>query len=172
MDYITLFREKNIEDGTQYPLNDISIARLFYDIHSKNICYVIEPKIWYSYDGRRWVKGDGGLGVMEYCKRFVQALAVYADMCDDGSEESKAFIKYVAELHKRRRREGLLSDAKSILPKSLAHFDRDRMLFNCHNGTFSLKDMALHPHRAEDYITKISRVKYNANAFANGGAVL
>jgi hypothetical protein len=28
MDYLTLFKEKHIEDNEQYPHNDISVARL------------------------------------------------------------------------------------------------------------------------------------------------
>ena len=65
---------------------------------------------------------------------------------DDGGEESKAFIKYAKGLHSRRRREGLLSDARSIAPKSLAAFDRARFLLNCQNGTFSFKDFDLKLH--------------------------
>jgi putative DNA primase/helicase len=69
-------------------------------------------------------------------------------------------MKYADDLHMCRRREGLLRDARSIAPKNLAAFDRDWSLFNCANGTYSLRDMVLHPHSATDYITKISRVKY------------
>jgi len=164
MDYFTLFKEKHIEDNAEYPHNDIGIARLFYDLHSAAICYVVEAKTWYTYNGKRWLKDDGGLWVMERCKDFSQALAKYAETLDDGSDESKAFMKYTSGFHSRRRREGLLSDARSIAPKSLNSFDRDRTLFNCQNGTYSLSESALRPHRAEDYITKISRVKYSDSA--------
>ena len=92
MDYTTLFNEKHIEDNDQYPRNDIGIARLFYDLHSTAICYVMESKTWYTYNGKRWLKDEGGLWVMERCKDFAQSLAVYAESLDDGGEESKAFI--------------------------------------------------------------------------------
>ena len=164
MDYLSLFKEKNVAEGDSYSHNDIGIAKLFYDLHSAAICYVIEAKTWYVYTGKRWIKDDGGLLVMEKCKDFAQALATYAKIADDGSDEGKAFMKFASGFHSRRKREGLLSDARSTAPKTLAHFDRDRTLFNCQNGTFSLADMALRPHDAEDLITKISRVKYNADA--------
>jgi putative DNA primase/helicase len=125
---------------------------------------VVESKTWYSYTGKRWVKDEGGLWVMERCKEFAQAYRKYAESLDDGSEESKAFIKYATGFHTRRKREGLLSDARSIAPKSIANFDRDRMLLNCINGTLSLKDFDLKPHNAGDYITKITRVKYDHTA--------
>lgn len=164
MEYLTKFKELNIADNPTYPHNDIGMAKLFYDLHSSIICYVVEAKTWYTYNGKRWVKDEGGLYVMERCKDFAQAFISYAESVDDGSDESKAFTKYAAGFHSRRRREGLLSDARSINPKSLNTFDRDGMLFNCQNGTFSLSELALRPHRAEDYITKISRVKYTAEA--------
>lgn len=161
MDYFTLFKEKHIEDNADYPHNDIGVAKLFYDLHSVVICYVVEAKTWYTYTGKRWIKDEGGLWVMERCKDFAQALITYAGSMDDGSDEGKAFMKYAAGFHSRRRREGLLSDARSIAPKTLAAFDRDRLLLNCQNGTFSLRNMALRPHAATDYITKMSRAKYD-----------
>jgi len=160
MDYISLFREMHIENNPTYPHNDIGIAKLFYDLHNAAACYVVEAKAWYAYDGKRWAKDDGGLYVMEMCKSFVQALVSYAESVDDGGEENKAFMKYVSGLHKRRRREGLLCDARSIAPKSLSYFDKDRLLLNCYNGTYDLRTMKFRQHSADDYITKISRVKY------------
>ncbi|MCL2343138.1 MAG: phage/plasmid primase, P4 family [Firmicutes bacterium] len=164
MDYFTLFKEKHIEDNEVYPHNDIGVARLFFDLHSAVICYVVEAKTWYTYSGKRWIKDEGNLWVMERCKDFAQALIKYAETMDDGSEESVAFIKYTSGFHGRRRREGLLSDARSIAPKSLSTFDRNRLLFNCQNGTFDLRAMKLRPHSAADYITKISNVQYTEGA--------
>jgi phage/plasmid-associated DNA primase len=164
MDYIEAIKAAGFGVNPAYPRNGIGIAKLFYDLHSGVICYVVESKTWYTYTGKVWKKDEGGLWVMERCKDFAQALAVYAESSDDGDEDSKAFIKYASGFHSRRRREGLLSDARSIAPKSLAAFDRDRTLFNCHNGTVNLQNFGLQSHRAEDYITKISRVRYDADA--------
>lgn len=164
MEYIALLNEKNLMNNPAYPHNDIGIARLFFDLHSAAICYVIEAKTWYIYRGRFWKKDEGGLYVMELCKDFAQALIAYAESQDDGSDESKLFIKYVAGFHSRRRRESLLSDARSIAPKSLNAFDHDRLLLNCQNGTFDLREMKLRPHSASDYITKMARAKFVEDA--------
>ena len=164
IDYISLFKEKNVQDSLEYPCNDIGIAKLFYDIHSRDICYVMESKTWYSYNGKRWLKDEGGLYIMERCKSFVQSLSMYAKSLGDGSEGGKAFEKYATGFHTRRKREGLLSDARSVAPKSLSDFDKNKMLLNCQNGTFNLEIFGLQPHRAEDYITKITRVRYDHEA--------
>jgi len=160
LDYISKFQALQLEKGEHYPINDIGIAQLFFDLHSAALCYVVEPKAWYVYTGKRWHKDEGSLWVMERCKDFSQTLFQYAKSVDDGADESKAFIKYTSGFHKRTRREGLLSDAKSIAPKSLADFDCDRWLFNCQNGTYDLKAMELRPHNPADFITKLSRVRY------------
>jgi len=158
------FHELQIEQNPDYPRNDIGVAKLFFDLHRSAACYVVESKAWYVYNGRQWVKDDGGLYVMELCKSFAQSLVVYAASVNDGSDGSNAFIKHVTGFTGRKRREGLLSDARSIAPKSLDDFDRDKLLFNCQNGTYSLTDMALRPHNSKDYITKISKVKYMDDA--------
>ena len=163
-DYMTLFSEKHIENCTDYPHNDIGMSRLFFDLHGEQICYVVEAKTWYVDDNRRWVKDEGGLVTMEHCKNFAQALAMYAEANDDGIDKGKAFIKYTAGFHSRRRREGLLSDARSIAPRSLTDFDRNTKLLNCLNGTINLSNMTLQPHSPKDFITKLARVKHDPAA--------
>jgi len=84
----------------------------------------------------------------------------YAEIHNAGDADGKAFVQYASGFHSRRRRDGLLSDARSIAPKKLTMFDRDKMLFNCFNGTYNLGTMTLQPHSPDDYITKMSRVEY------------
>jgi putative DNA primase/helicase len=152
MDYMTKFREMNAADNAVYQLNDIGVARLFFELHSSQLRYVIESKSWYAYDGRRWIKDDCGLKAMELCKAFVEAYSEY--MKESAPEDKQWMVKFATGLAGRKRREGILSDARSISPMSLTMFDRDKLLFNCKNGTYSLNDMALLPHRPEDFYYK------------------
>jgi putative DNA primase/helicase len=154
---ITLLAEKN----EAYPRNDIGTARLFYDLYSGVIRYVVEAKTWYVYDGKRWLKDEGGFRTMEMCKSFATAYSDYAvNACSDDTE----FLKYTGKWASRRSRESVLNDAKSIAPMSLSAFDTNRYLLNLQNGTYNLQTFTLQPHRAEDYITKIARVRYNPRA--------
>ncbi|MCL2853357.1 MAG: hypothetical protein FWE20_10075 [Defluviitaleaceae bacterium] len=109
MDYITLFKEYRVEANSDYPRNDIGMAKLFFDLHSKEMCYVVEAKSWYIYTGKRWQKDDGSLWVMERCKDFAQALMRYAEIHNAGDADGKAFVQYASGFHSRRRRDGLLS---------------------------------------------------------------
>ena len=161
MDYMTLFKEKNIQDSAEYPRNDIGITRLFYDLHSGVIRYVTESKTWFFYDGRKWLKKNGMFRAMELCKDFAQAYSEYATVHHADDED---FLKYAAKLTSRRNREGLLSDARSIAPASLSDFDRDKYLLNVQNGTLNLKNFALQPHNPTDMITKMAPVKFDPKA--------
>jgi putative DNA primase/helicase len=160
-EYHTLFREMNVGDNPLYSHDDIGVARLFYDVHSDSIRYIVEAKAWYIYDGTRWLSDSGSLRVMELCKSFVRAFCEYAQ---EVHGDDAVFIKYAEKLKTRRRREGILCDARSIEPMSLSAFDTNKWLLNCSNGTVNLQDFCLQPHRPEDYITKIARVKYDLAA--------
>ena len=164
MDYASSFSELRIESNYDYPRNDIGVASLFYDLHRGFIRYVMEAKTWFVYSGRHWFKDEGGFRVMECCKGFAQSYAVYAKSFEDGTPESKEFSKYAAGLTSRKRREGILSDARSIEPMSLMEFDKNKMLLNCLNGTYNLSEMALLPHNPADYITKKAWVNFKPGA--------
>ncbi len=150
----------NVNENPRYPLNDIGIARLFYDIYKEKICYVPESKSWYIFDNQRWVK-DSAMGIMELCKTFSESFYKYAVSLPDDTE---FIVKYATSLHGRKKRESILRDACSISPRSLSLFDNDKLLLNCQNGTYNLKTMELQPHNPNDYLTKISNVEYSENA--------
>ena len=104
IDYPSSFREHRVECSDQYPLNDIGLARLFYDLHARVLCYVVESKAWYIYNGKVWSKDEEALGAMEYCKSFAEAFLTYAHNIDDGSEQAKLFVKRAAAFQSRRRK--------------------------------------------------------------------
>jgi putative DNA primase/helicase len=161
MDYINEIKAAGFGENTLYPRNDIGITRLFYDLNSGIIRYGIESKVWFFYDGRKWLKKNGQFRAMELCKDFTQAFSEYAGLNHAYDEE---FIKYAGKLTNRRNREGILGDARSIAPVSLSDFDRDKYLLNLQNGTLNLNDLVLLPHNPADMITKIAPVKFDPEA--------
>ena len=164
MDYQFIFREMEFERSSKYKHNDISIANIFHYLHSDKICYVVESKAWFTYNGKHWEKDECSLTIMELCKNFVQALATYGEAFAFVDDDGKAFAKYTSGFHTRRKREGLLSDARSIAPKSLNDFDRNKLLFNCKNGTFNLQTMTLQRHSPSDFISKMANVQFVEDA--------
>jgi len=161
MDYIVKIKEAGFGESPSYPQNDIGIARLFYDLHSDVLRYVIEPKTWFAYDGGRWTQTKGLFNAAERCKDFTQGFIEYALKYHG---DDKEYLKYAAKSTGRRNREGILNDARSIAPMSISEFDRDRLLFNCPNGTLDLRTFGLRPHNPNDFITKLSGAKFNHKA--------
>jgi putative DNA primase/helicase len=157
MNYIDKMLEVGAGENPRYPRNDIGTAQLFYDLHSDNVRFVKEAEQWFAFDGRRWEKDIGGYVTAELCKEFVTAFGEYvSNCCADDSE----FCKYAAKLSSHYRREGILSDARSIAPLSMSDFDTHKPLLNLNNGTFDLSNMQLRPHRREDFITQLAPVDY------------
>lgn len=165
LDYVSTFKLLGLgkDSNPDYPANDIGVANLFFALHSNEMCYIREAKAWYIYTGRRWMKDEGGLAVAEKCKMFAGAYAKYADIMDDGSDENKAYVKWAKGMTNRKRRESIISDAKSIAPKDPSLFDRDKLLLNCKNGTYNLRTMKLQQHSSADYITKLADVSFRHN---------
>ena len=151
------------DSNRRYGWSDNGAGRLFADVFKPFARYVPERKVWYVYDGTRWVTDMAALKVMELCKDLSDALMTYALSIHD-EHKRKDYIKYCAKWQIRGVRITVLSDAQSVYPISMEEFDTDRYLFNCNNGTLNLRTMQFHDHSPEDRLTKIAPVKYDPNA--------
>lgn len=156
---IAMFEQLHIENSKKFPLNDMGIAQLFYEIFKNLVCYVLESKCWCIFDGKRWVKDVQQLKIMEHCKIFTYALADYGSRLQD-----EKVIKLAGSLCNIKRRENIIKDCTSINPKSLTEFDTEKLLFNCQNGILDLEKKKFVPHSSKHLITKLSNVIYDEKA--------
>lgn len=159
MTAVEWLRSVGAERNPKYALGDIGLSRLFYDLYREKLIFVINEKTWYTYNGKFWQKDISGLHTMEFCKEFVETLNAYAEIL--GNENYKKAVKALCS---RKKRESILTDTKSISPKNISDLDRDKLLFNCKNGTFNLATGTLQSYSPSDFITKISAVHYDNNA--------
>lgn len=159
---IAVFEQLHIESNKSFPLNDMGISQLFYEIFQSLICYVLESKCWYIFDGKRWVKDVQQLRIMEHCKIFTYALADYGSRLQD-----EKMIKLAGSLCNIKRRENIIKDCTSINPKSLGEFDGEKLLFNCQNGILDLQKKKFTPHSSKHLLTKLSNVTYDEKAKCN-----
>lgn len=156
------------DSNRRYSWSDNGAGRLFADVFKPYARYVPERKVWYIYDGTRWVTDMAALKVMELCKDLSDALMTYALSIHD-EHKRKDYIKHCAKWQIRGVRITVLSDAQSVYPISMEEFDTDRYLFNCNNGTLDLRTMQFRDHSPEDRLTKIAPVKYDPNAVLSLG---
>lgn len=153
----------NAASNKRYGMNDIGFGRLFADVFKPIARYVEERKKWFVYDGTRWFADAAGLRIAELGKKLADALLVYAAGLHD-EEQRKKVLDWCKRWVQRRFRDLYIREAQSIYPLSMSVFDQDAFLFNCANCTLDIRTGSAHEHTAEDYITKLSPVSYDASA--------
>lgn len=159
----TMLQDLQPESNPRYKNGDLGNGRLFADVFKDVARYVPERKMWFIYDGIRWVPDVGNLKAMELCKDLTDALILYAASIHDEGVRT-VFLDLCKKWHQRRYRETYIKEAQSVYPVAMEKFDSDIYLFNCRNGTLDLRDKTFREHRAEDFITKVSIVDYEPDA--------
>jgi len=151
------------ESNPRYHGTDIGKGRLYSDYYNRVARYVPERKLWYVFQGKRWIPDIGGLTAMQLCKKLADQLLTYALRIRD-EQARKEFIDQSMKWQARRTRETILKDAQGDYPIPMEAFDADPFLFNCQNGTLHLSSMEFLPHNPEEKLTKISDVMYDPEA--------
>lgn len=148
-----------------YHYSDRGTSELFADVFRCEIRYNTTAKEWYYYDGKVWKTDNGAMEIHIKAKQFFDALMIYAVSIEDEPAQ-KLFREYYGKFGSKNKRDILIKDAADCCYISSDELDRNPNLFNCQNGTFELDTMKFRPHSYEDYITKISNVVYNENAYS------
>lgn len=153
----------NVIASKRYAGNDIGFGRLFADVFKDVARFVPERKKWFVFDGTRWAADTAGLLVTELGKDLADALLIYASMLHD-EEKRTLILAWCRKWVQRRLRDIYIREAQSVYPLPVKTFDRDEYLFNCSNCTVDIRSGKAHEHTPEDYITKISPVKFDPGA--------
>lgn len=141
---------------------NIGNAARFVIRHGRDVRYSYPLGAWYVWTGNRWAVDERG-DVLRRAKDT--ALAIYREAAEETDDAKRAAVAdHATKTQKRERLTAMLELAKpdlAIVPDDL---DTDPHLFNCPNGTVDLRTMTLHPHRREDYITKLAGADYDPAA--------
>lgn len=152
-------------NNPRYQHGDIGCGRLFADIFKGNARYVPERKMYYIYDGIRWIPDIGNLKAMELCKDLADTLLLLVK--DIGNESKRSFfLDNIKKWYSRRSREIYLKEAQSVYPISASEFDKDKLLLNCLNGTYDLSSGKFREHDPKDLITRLAPTIYDPEAFS------
>lgn len=153
-------KEMKPEDNPRYCWADIGAGRLYADYFRSIARYVPERKMWYCFDGTRWVPDTGTVRAAEFCKQLADELNLYAILLDD--EKKKVdYMTYCRKWYNHNYRDTVLKEAHSVYPIKMDEFDTDIYAFNCENGTLHLNTMEFTPHNPEEKITKKAPVHYS-----------
>ena len=152
-----------LDDFTNYPLTDIGSSKLYADMFKNELRFVREMGLYFYYNGKVWVKDVGSIFAKRLAKKFaVKTVDKANGITDDKTRD--IFVKYYCKFNSFNAREKLIKDAQSVHLMEYSEFDNKPELYNCQNGTFNLKTGKLQKHNANDMLTQISNVTYDADA--------
>ena len=149
----------------RYESFQIGNAKMFVDYFRRIILMNDTRGCWYIYDGRVWRPDTHNLRISEMAKDFHDILLSFAATIT--SEDTRTrFLKRVHQLDQKKFRDIMIKDAgnDTDIAVRMEAFDRDKYLFNAHNGTIDLRTIEFKPHSPSDYLTKLSDVDYDPSA--------
>ena len=149
----------------RYDSLQIGNSKMYTDYYFPIILMNETRGCWYIYDGRVWRPDIHGLKSAEMAKRLREQLLEFAGTIT--SEDTRErFLKRVSSLDQKKIRDIMVKDAAatSEITVRMAAFDRDKYVFNCHNGTINLLTGEFKAHSPSDHLTKITEVDYDPDA--------
>ncbi|MBR6902140.1 MAG: hypothetical protein IKN30_08815, partial [Synergistaceae bacterium] len=164
------FLDKNIKDfrpeaSPRYENFQDGNSLLFVDYYMNIIRFVKEQNCWYFFNGKIWERDITGDILAGLARRFFRIIKDYANTIANKDERIR-FLKRVMKLDERKYRDLIIKDARSDsrLHADVSDFDKNIYLLNCPNGTYNLKTKEFTQHNSADFITKITRAEYKADA--------
>ncbi len=151
------------EIKSNYSWDDRGMCRLFSDVYRSTLRFNSTAKEWYRWDGKRWVKDEGGMNAQKRAKYFAEALVIYAATIEDEDTKS-SFLKFVGKYGQYRNRKTLVDDARSEEVISSADLDQHDHLYNCQNGIVNLNTYKQIPHDPKFLLSKVSKVVFDPSA--------
>lgn len=130
------------------------------------IRYCAEMRAWFIWDNGRFWREDKAAYILQFASQTIRRiLEVEANRATD-EDEAVALRKHAVLTQNISRARAMVDWAKSntaieITPVAL---DSDSMLINVGNGTLNLRTGGLQRYRAEDFMTRMIDVPYDATA--------
>jgi putative DNA primase/helicase len=129
--------------------SDDMLAGRFADRHASDLRYVAAWGKWFRWDGTRW-QPDQTLLAFDLARRICREASTQCNG-KDGAKAAIASAKTVAAVER-------LARADRRIAATVDQWDCDPWLLNTPSGVVDLRTGSSSPHRAEDYVTKITAV--------------
>jgi len=159
----------------QYTLDDYGNSLRFVNQHGSLVRWIPTGQkrsngLWSVYDTVKWnTEPVAGVHVRTLGTQTIKAIPNEAETKTD-KEQREATLKWGARCLDNRYLESMIERAKDNknIVKGIDEFDTDDYALNTPNGTLRLGEdsITLEPHNPEDYITKVTKARYNPEAKA------
>lgn len=132
--------------------------------HGDDIRYCFPTRRFHIWDGKHWPEDSTG-HVYRLAKQTARSLFDEAKAASN-PDRSKQLAQHAVKTQAEQRLDAMVRLVRSEpgIPVEPQDFDRDPWLFNVLNGTVDLKSGELRPHRRDDFLTKMSRIRLTTGA--------
>jgi putative DNA primase/helicase len=146
-----------------YLWNDTGNAERLSTLYGHELLYCSERKSYYVWTGLQWRFDEFVEAEKRAEKAMLEAFADARHIAD--GERRKAFLRFVNSSLSRAALANMLHLAKKkVRAVSVNDFDRDPWVLNVENGTVDLQTGSLRPHRADDFLSRLIRLRYDPHA--------
>jgi P4 family phage/plasmid primase-like protien len=151
--------------GDAFDFNDTGNAERLVALHGIDMRHCGAWRRWLVWDGKRWSLDELNR-VQLFAKNVSAQLAIEAERADVDPDRAADLMKFALRAGSRGSREAMVALAAPEVGVAIAHerLDAQHMRLSCANGTLDLRTGALGPHLRADLLTKMSPVRYDANA--------
>lgn len=145
-----------------FSYDDTGNAERFIHKWGDFVRYNFVRKVWYIYDGKRWIPDNMG----RIKKMVDQALddmkkePIFVSDEMDEEEAQKALRRHVKYSRGSNGKTNMLKESQHLVSVDMDNFDNDPHLFNVSNGYIDLESASLRDHERERYFTKQSPVEF------------
>jgi P4 family phage/plasmid primase-like protien len=150
--------------------DDVGNAERLAHYYGEDFRYVPTWGSFLTWTGTHWKTDTEALSMMGYAKGAAARIREEARALKDEKDEKrkKTLLGWAIQSRSRARLEAAISLVRSEPGVVMDHkiLDKNTWLFNCKSGTIDLKTGVLRKHSQKDLLTKISPVKFDANAKA------
>ena len=155
-----------LEQMEDLPRTDLGNAERLVRTYGNNMRWWDDRQAWYIWDGRRWQE-DRTLRVYAWAKDTIRAIYREAERHSDSTQrQDTAKWAMRSEAQSKIRAAVELARSEHGIPIKAGCMDGESTLWmiNLHNGTVDLKTGKFRPHRREDFISRLSNVRYDPKA--------
>jgi putative DNA primase/helicase len=161
----TAFRWLGIDQmrHRDYHRNDTGNADRLADLYGHELIYCTERNSFYVWTGQRWQCDEFVEVERRAEKTMLEAFTEARDIPD--GDERKSFFRFVNSSLSRAGLGNMTHLAKKKVQQiSASDFDQDPWTLNVENGAVDLRTGALRPHKPEDLLSKLIRLRYDRQA--------
>lgn len=165
----------NHKEGNEildYKLDDTGNAVVMSIMFGDKIRYAYDINKWFVYDGKKWCEDKTDtirLLVNQMLQKMEQDFFFMTAQVENEKDREKIAKTYNRHLKSSRSNKGktaMINEAKPLMPILASKFNKNRNLINTPSGTYNVECGQMTEHKAEDFISQITKVDIIQNTKA------